>query len=117
MNVPDERGLKPQNAAGRPRALSAAPGALKVRQTTDTMPNMKTIAVTVDEATLNLLDELTDTSPRFRNRSALVRTALREFAERERRRVVEAKDGALFQKHRARLARQARLLVAEQARL
>ena len=77
---------------------------------------MRTIVVTVDEATLKLLDELTDTSPRLRNRSALVRTALREFAERERRRGVEAKDGALFQKHRACLARQARLLVAEQAR-
>ena len=83
---------------------------------TDIICNMKTIAVTVDEATLKLLDELTGTSPLLRNRSALVRTALREFAERERRRGVEAKDGALFQKHRARLARQARLLVAEQAR-
>ena len=78
---------------------------------------MKTIAVTVDEVTLKLLDELTGTSPRLRNRSALVRTALREFAERERRQSAEAKDGAVFQKHRARLARQARRLVAEQARL
>ena len=77
---------------------------------------MKTIAVTVDEATLRLLNELTGTSPRPRNRSALVRTALREFAERERRRAIEVRDGEVFRKHRARLARQARLLISEQAR-
>ena len=78
--------------------------------------NMKTIAVSVDEATLQLLDELTGASPRLRNRSALVRTALREFAERERRRAVEMRDGEVFRKHRARLARQTRLLLSEQAR-
>jgi len=77
---------------------------------------MKTIAVTVDEATLKLLDELTDASPRARSRSALVRTALREFAERERRREIEAKDGEVFRKHRKRLARQVRVLISEQAR-
>lgn len=77
---------------------------------------MKTIAVTVDEATLKLLDELTDSSARLRSRSALVRTALREFAERERRRQIEAKDGEVFRKHRKRLARQARILISEQAR-
>ncbi|OGP47746.1 MAG: hypothetical protein A2X89_00530 [Deltaproteobacteria bacterium GWD2_55_8] len=90
--------------------------ALKLPQTVDIVSNMKTIAVTVDEATLKLLDELTDTSPRPRSRSALVRTALREFAERERRREIEAKDGELFRKHRKRLAHQARLLISEQAR-
>ena len=77
---------------------------------------MKTIAVTVDEATLKLLDELTDVSPRLRSRSALVRKALREFAELERRREIEAKDGEVFRKHRKRLARQARILISEQAR-
>ena len=90
--------------------------ALKWIQTVDTISNMKTIAVTVDEATLKLLDELTDSSPRTRSRSALVRTALREFAERERRREIEAKDGELFRKHRKRLARQVRILISEQAR-
>jgi len=77
---------------------------------------MKTIAVTIDDATLKLLDELTNTSLRLRSRSALVRTALREFAERERRREIEAKDGEVFRKHRKRLARQARALISEQAR-
>jgi len=78
------------------------------------MPDMKTIAV--DEATLKLLDKLTDTSSRRRSRSALVRAALRQYAERTRRRETEAKDGAVFRKHRRRLARQARALIAEQAR-
>lgn len=76
---------------------------------------MKTIAVSIDEATLKLLDELTDGTSR-RSRSALVRTALREFAERERRREIEAKDGEVFRKHRKRLAREARILISEQAR-
>ena len=77
---------------------------------------MKTIAVSIDEATLRRLDELAKASPRHRNRSALVRTALREFAERERNREIEAKEGEVFRKHRKRLARQARALIAEQAR-
>ena len=75
---------------------------------------MKRIAI--DEATSKLLDELTETSPRRRSRAALVRTALRQYAETQQRRENEAKDGELFRKHRKRLARQARLLITEQAR-
>ena len=89
---------------------------LKLTQFVDIISNMKTIAVTVDEATLKVLDELTDASPRLRSRSAVVRTALREFAERERCREIEAKEGEVFRKHRKRLARQARILISEQAR-
>ncbi len=77
---------------------------------------MKTIAISIDEATLSLLDGLADGSSRLRNRSALVRTALREFIERTRSREVETKEGEVFRKHRKRLARQARVLIAEQAR-
>ena len=77
--------------------------------------NMKTIAVTIDNATLELMDQLTKASPKFKSRSALVRAALREYAERERRRQIEAKDGELFRKHRKRLARQAHALISEQA--
>jgi predicted transcriptional regulator len=75
---------------------------------------MKTIAI--DEATSKLLDELTQTSPRRRNPSALVRTAVRQYAERQRRQAMAAKDGEVFRKHRKRLARQARALISEQAR-
>ncbi len=78
--------------------------------------NMRTIAVTVDEATLTLLDELTAGEPRRRTRSALVRVALREFAEKERRRVVEEREREILRKSRKRLAREAWLLVHAQAR-
>ncbi len=77
---------------------------------------MKTIVVTVDEATLRLLDELTAGEPRRRTRSALVRAALREFAERERRRVIEERERESFRKNRKQLALEARLLMDEQAR-
>jgi metal-responsive CopG/Arc/MetJ family transcriptional regulator len=80
------------------------------------MTNMKTIAVTIDEGTLQLLDELTAGEPRRRTRSALVRTALREFAERERRRQVEEREREIFRQNRKQLAREARMLLADQAR-
>jgi predicted transcriptional regulator len=72
---------------------------------------MKAIAVTVDEATLRLLDELAASEPQRRTRSALIRAALREFAERERRRVVEEREREIFRRNRKQLTRQARLLV------
>jgi len=75
---------------------------------------MKTIAI--DEATSKLLDELAEKSSRRRSRTALVRAALRQYAARERRRESETKDGAIFRKHRKRLTRDARALIAEQAR-
>jgi predicted transcriptional regulator len=75
---------------------------------------MKKIAI--DEATSKLLDELAETSSRRRSRTAVVRAALRQYAERERRRKSQSNDGALFRKHRKRLAREARALIAEQAR-
>jgi predicted transcriptional regulator len=78
--------------------------------------NMKTIAVTVDEATLKILDELAGHAPRGRTRSALVRAALRDFADRERRCVIEEREREILRKHRTRLARDARGLVHAQAR-
>jgi len=78
---------------------------------------MKSMSITIDEPTLRLLDELTETASLARNRSALVRTAIREFVERERRRQVEARERQILRKHRKGLARQARVLIEEQARL
>jgi Arc/MetJ-type ribon-helix-helix transcriptional regulator len=77
---------------------------------------MKTIAVTIDESTLRLLDELTAGEPRRRTRSAVVRAALREFAERERRRTIEEREREIFRRNRKQLAREARLLIEAQAR-
>lgn len=77
---------------------------------------MKTIAITVDDGTLKLLEELASTKRGGLTRSALVRAAVREYAERELRQAVEAREREIFRKHRKRLAREARLLVTRQAR-
>jgi len=77
--------------------------------------NMKTIAVTIDEATLQILDELAEASPQPQSRSALVRVAIREFATQARRRESEAREHQILHKHRKRLAQQTRALIAEQA--
>ena len=77
---------------------------------------MKTIAITIDEPTLKLLDELVSGQSGRRKRSALVRAALQEFAERERRRAIEKRELEIFRKHRRQLAKDARVLVADQAR-
>jgi len=78
---------------------------------------MKTMAVTIDEPTLKLLDELAAASPQPCSRSALVRAAVRKFAERERQQETEVREHEILRKHRRLLARQARALVGEQARL
>lgn len=76
---------------------------------------MKKIAI--DDATAKLLDELAEkSSRRRRSRASLVRAALSQYVEQERRRTTEAKDGAIFRKHRKRLSREARALISEQAR-
>ena len=80
------------------------------------LPNMKTIAITIDDGTLKLLDQLVERSGRARSRSALVRTALREFAERARHREIEAHEGRILREHRKRLARETAALIKEQAR-
>ena len=56
------------------------------------MTDMKTIVVAIDEPTLEHLDRLAADRPRRRTRSALVRVALQEFVERERRRAVEQRE-------------------------
>ena len=76
---------------------------------------MKTIAITIDETTLRLLDELAVSSPQSKSRSALVRTAIRGFAEQQRRRKTEADEDRILRANRKRLAREAKALVAEQA--
>jgi hypothetical protein len=73
--------------------------------------------IVIDEKTSKLLNKLAErSSRRRRSRTALVRAAPRRYAENERRRATEVKDGAIFRKHRKRLARQARALISEQAR-
>ena len=75
---------------------------------------MKTIAITVDRSTLDLLEELAERLAG--SRSALIRKAVFEFAERTRRQSREADEAAILHRHRRRLGREARALVREQAR-
>lgn len=81
---------------------------------------MKTIAVTIDEPSLAAIDQLARATGRRRpgkraNRSELVRRAIREFLERQRRQHREEKDRGILAAHRETLRRQAERLVAEQA--
>jgi len=54
-------------------------------------------------------------SVRLRNRPAVVRLALREFAERERRKQSEEREREILRKQRRLLAGQQRALIADQA--
>ena len=86
---------------------------------------MKTIAVSIDEDTIEALGRITRDEarmvsgrrrpPKAPNRSELVRRALREFVERRERSEREAKERLAIARHRDLLDRQAAALVGEQA--
>jgi metal-responsive CopG/Arc/MetJ family transcriptional regulator len=82
---------------------------------------MKTIAISIDEASLAEVDRLARAGNRRRggrraaNRSAVVRQALREFLARQERREREEQDRRILGAHRDEIERQAASLVAEQA--
>lgn len=75
----------------------------------------------MDESSLAALDRMAQAGGRRRggkkgpNRSEVVRRAVQEFIARQQRREREAKDGRILRAHRDLIARQAALLVAEQA--
>ena len=77
---------------------------------------MKTIAISIDEPTLVALDRLAHKGRIRRKRSELVREALVEFLARREMLEREAVERTAIAKHRGRLARQAKAMVAEQAR-
>jgi len=80
---------------------------------------MRTIAISIDEASLAALDRLAAGRRRGgtkrANRSEMIRRAVQEFIARHRKREREGKDGRILRDHRVLIARQAALLVAEQA--
>ena len=89
---------------------------------------MKTIAISIDEATLSDLDRLARSAtksgqirPRSRrkgasgNRSRIVREALREFLKRREVQKRDQREKEIYAEHRRLIARQARALVGEQA--
>jgi metal-responsive CopG/Arc/MetJ family transcriptional regulator len=76
---------------------------------------MKTIAISIDEPTLDALDRLARKGRPRRTRSKLVREAIAEFLARREEQEQEASEWATITKHRALLARQAKAMVTEQA--
>ena len=77
---------------------------------------MKTIAITVDEETLVLIDELQGLSTQYQSRSALIRAAIRDYSARLRRRLEEDRERELIQQNKELLDKQLKALVEEQAR-
>lgn len=74
---------------------------------------MKTIAISIDEPTLRAVDRIArDEKPASRSR--VVRQALGEFIERRERQAREDQERKVLARHRARLAKEAAALVAEQ---
>lgn len=86
---------------------------------------MKTIAVSIDEPTLEGLDRLMRSSAgpatrrakgrAGRNRSRIVRLALQEFLKRHEGLRRNEQERRVFAAHRRLIARQAKALVGEQA--
>jgi len=87
---------------------------------------MKTIAISIDEATLRDIDRIASglravsssakrLGTRGANRSKVIRTALREYVARQQRAQREEREREVYARHRRTLLRQARALVEEQA--
>lgn len=85
------------------------------------MANMKTIAISIDEASLAAIDRLAQQARRGRsrkgrtNRSEVIRRAVREFIIRSRKREWEESDRQILAANRELISRQAEALVSEQA--
>ncbi len=79
---------------------------------------MKTIAITIDDDTLQRIDRFAAGNGVARqNRSQIIRQAVQEYLERLERLAEEERERAIFQRHRQRLTRQAAALVKEQAKV
>jgi len=86
---------------------------------------MKTIAISIDEGTLDALDKMSPagraagqgrTRRKRTNRSELIRRALSDFLERQQRMESEEADRRAIARHREVLGRQVAALVEEQAK-
>jgi metal-responsive CopG/Arc/MetJ family transcriptional regulator len=76
---------------------------------------MQTIAITIDDATLARLERLSGHEG-ARNRSRLIREAVREYLERLERARDDEREAAILRRHRRRLAREASAAVRAQAK-
>ena len=79
---------------------------------------MKTIAITIEEVTLEQIDRMARKGRRKRpNRSEVIRQAVEEYVARLEREAEEERERAIIHKHRHRLRREAAALIKEQAKL
>jgi metal-responsive CopG/Arc/MetJ family transcriptional regulator len=79
---------------------------------------MKTVAITIDEDMLRRIDRLaTKGTATIKNRSQVIRQAVREYVARIERLAEEERERKVFRRHRQLLERQAKALVEEQAKL
>jgi len=79
--------------------------------------NMKTIAISIEQDTLDRVDRLTKSGGQTgTNRSHVIRLAIKEYVSRLERQAEEERETAIVRRHRGDLARQAKALVQEQAK-
>jgi Arc/MetJ-type ribon-helix-helix transcriptional regulator len=76
---------------------------------------VKKVAISIDSETLPLIDSLLRSSKRFRNRSALVREAIRAFAASEAHERTGEDESRVIRQNERLLSRQLRALEKEQA--
>ena len=78
--------------------------------------NMKTIAITIDDETLERIERLGALGGHAgRNRSQLIREAVKDYVARLERATEEEREAAIVRRHRVRLAQQATAAVKAQA--
>lgn len=79
---------------------------------------MKTIAISIDQATIRDIDRLlADNSVPWKSRSELIRYALQQLVNGLDRAAEEAREREIFRRHRVHLNRQVATLIKEQAKL
>jgi metal-responsive CopG/Arc/MetJ family transcriptional regulator len=77
---------------------------------------VKTIAITIEEETLERVDRAAERTGATANRSLVIRTAVREYLARVERIADEDRERAILKRHAKQLAREAAALVKEQAK-
>jgi len=78
---------------------------------------MKTIAITIDDQTLGLVDQaLKQSSVPGKNRSQVIRQAVQEYLANVQRKAELQKEREIFHRNRGLLKRQALALIKEQAK-
>ena len=78
---------------------------------------MKTIAISIEEDTLERVDRLSkNRSQAGKNRSHVIRLAIRDYVSRLEREAEEVRESAIVRRHRRNLETQAKALVQEQAK-